>query len=115
LAHALLCLCSRTAITPNVNKGQWMEQNKRLQVFSIKEIMEENEKKKIWVKAGSAWINRDGSMNVYLDVLPLDGKLHVREAIVEARANTSNNNRNTSTNGSSMNNQAEMADSMGGH
>jgi hypothetical protein len=26
-----------------------------------------------------AFVNRDGSMNVYLDVLPLDGKLHVRE------------------------------------
>ncbi len=35
----------------------------------------------IWVKAGSAWVNRDGSLNVYLDVLPLDGKLHVREAL----------------------------------
>ena len=53
---------------------------KRLQVFSIKEIREENETKKLWVKAGSAWVNRDGSLNVYLDVLPLDGKLHVREA-----------------------------------
>ncbi len=54
---------------------------KRLQVFSIKETTQNNgEKKTIWVKAGSAWMNRDGSLNIYLDVLPLDGKLHVREA-----------------------------------
>lgn len=32
----------------------------------------------VWVKAGSAYVNRDGSINVYLDVLPLDGKLHLR-------------------------------------
>lgn len=34
----------------------------------------------IWVRAGSAFVNKDGSLNVLLDVLPLDGKLHVREA-----------------------------------
>jgi hypothetical protein len=32
------------------------------------------------VRAGSAFVNKDGSMNLLLDVLPLDGKLHVREA-----------------------------------
>ena len=49
---------------------------KRLSVFSIKE----NKGGSVWVRAGSAFINKDGSMNVHLDVLPLDGKLHVREA-----------------------------------
>lgn len=93
-----------------------LEQGKRLQVFSIKEIVEKNEKKSMWVKAGSAWINRDGSMNVYLDVLPLDGKLHVREPIPErAQSNGSSSTSSTTANGSSSNNQAWMADSMGGH
>jgi hypothetical protein len=32
------------------------------------------------VRAGTAGVNRDGSLNVSLDVLPIDGKLHVREA-----------------------------------
>lgn len=32
------------------------------------------------MRAGSAFVNKDGSLNVLLDVLPLDGKLHVREA-----------------------------------
>ncbi|HEX9507788.1 MAG TPA: hypothetical protein VF947_05235 [Myxococcales bacterium] len=49
---------------------------KRLAVFSIRE----SKGGSIWVRAGSAFVNKDGSMNVLLDVLPLDGKLHVREA-----------------------------------
>ena len=50
--------------------------DKKLAVFSIKK----SEAGTVWVRAGSAYANKDGSMNVYLDVLPLDGKLHVREA-----------------------------------
>ena len=34
---------------------------------------------KYWTRIGVAFVNKDGSMNVHLDVLPLDGKLHVRE------------------------------------
>ena len=49
---------------------------KRLAVFSIRE----NKGGSVWIRAGSAFVNRDGSLNVLLDVLPLDGKLHVREA-----------------------------------
>ena len=56
---------------------------KRYQVFSIREKSDKGggDKGAVWVKAGSAWVNRDGSLNVYLDVLPLDGRLHVREAL----------------------------------
>jgi hypothetical protein len=50
---------------------------KRLAVFSIKESKGGGS---IWVRAGAAFVNKDGSLNVFLDVLPLDGKLHVREA-----------------------------------
>ena len=49
---------------------------KRLAVFSIRE----SKGGSVWIRAGSAFVNRDGSLNVLLDVLPLDGKLHVREA-----------------------------------
>ena len=48
---------------------------KRLSVFSIRE----NKGGSVWLRAGSAFVNKDGSMNVLLDVLPLDGRLHVRE------------------------------------
>lgn len=53
-----------------------MELNKRYAVFSIRD----GKNGSIWTRAGSAYMNRDGSVNLYLDVLPLDGKLHVREA-----------------------------------
>src|SRR5262249_36660972 len=49
---------------------------KRLAVFSIRE----NKGGSVWVRAGSAFVNKDGSLNLLLDVLRLDGKPHVREA-----------------------------------
>jgi hypothetical protein len=86
-----------------------------MQVFSIKEIpeTEREEKKTLWVKAGSAFLNSDGSLNVYLDVLPLDGRLHVREALDDRRAESSNS-RTQPANGSPVH-EAGLADSMGGH
>src|SRR5262249_41220917 len=53
-----------------------LTQGKRLAVFSIRE----GKGGTVWVRAGSAFVNRDGSLNVLLGVLPLDGKLHVGEA-----------------------------------
>jgi hypothetical protein len=32
-----------------------------------------------WMKLGTAFVNRDNSINVYLDVLPTNGKLQVRD------------------------------------
>jgi hypothetical protein len=32
-----------------------------------------------WLRSGSAFENKDGSINVYLDVLPTNGKLQIRE------------------------------------
>ena len=53
-----------------------MVKGKRYQVYSIKNV---EGRAATWIRAGSAWVNRDGSINVYLDVLPIDGKLHIRE------------------------------------
>jgi hypothetical protein len=50
--------------------------NKTLAVFSIRK----GKNGSIWVRAGYAELNRDGSLNLHLDVLPLDGCLHVRES-----------------------------------
>ena len=36
-------------------------------------------KKSIWMKIGIAWENQDQSWNVYLDALPLNGKMQIRE------------------------------------
>ena len=55
-----------------------MEIGKKYSVFSVRK--QERTGAAIWVRAGYAWANADGSANVTLDVLPLDGKLHIREA-----------------------------------
>jgi hypothetical protein len=34
-----------------------------------------------WIKLGIARVNRDGSINIYLDGLPLGGRLQLREKI----------------------------------
>lgn len=31
-----------------------------------------------WMPIGSGWVNRDGSLNLTLDALPMDGKITVR-------------------------------------
>ena len=50
---------------------------KRLAVFSLKK----NEKlgTTVWVRMGNAYVNKDGSMSIWLDALPLNGTLHIRE------------------------------------
>jgi hypothetical protein len=32
-----------------------------------------------WMRIGSAFINKDGSTNVYLDAYPANGKLQIRD------------------------------------
>ncbi len=42
-----------------------------------------------WVRIGTAWLNRDGSLNLYLDALPVDGKVHIRRPPVNDAAEKS--------------------------
>jgi hypothetical protein len=59
-------------------------QGQKLAVFSIREMKDGKGKSgSIWVRAGRAFVSGDGSLNLMLDVLPLDGRLHVR---VDAKA-----------------------------
>lgn len=57
------------------------EPGKRLTVFVLRETKNKGQTYTVWIEAGSAWVNRDGSVNVYLNVLPIDGELHIREAL----------------------------------
>ncbi len=57
------------------DRTMWGE-GKRLAVFSVRDGRGGGS---IWVRAGYAVVNRDRSLNVVLDVLPLNGRLHVRE------------------------------------
>ena len=42
-------------------------------------IVEKEGKKSFWMKVGAAFENKDGSLNVVLNALPIDGRLHIRE------------------------------------
>ena len=55
-----------------------MDAGEKWTVFSIRQSKPHGST--VWVKAGVAFANKDGSINVYLDVLPIDGKLHIRKA-----------------------------------
>lgn len=59
-----------------------MNDNRKLAVFAIKKGRHGT----IWVRAGQAESNEDGSLNLQLDVLPIDGVLHVRESYERAQA-----------------------------
>ena len=39
---------------------------------------EQPERKTLWIHIGIAFINRDGSVNVRLNALPVNGTLHIR-------------------------------------
>ena len=55
----------------------------RFEVFTIKK---HTGAVSSWSRAGSAFVNKDGSINVYLDALPLDGKLHIRRPAIRGEA-----------------------------
>jgi len=44
-------------------------------------IIECKDGKSRWVKIGCAFVNRDGSINVFLDSFPKDGKLQIRDKV----------------------------------
>jgi hypothetical protein len=59
---------------------------RRHQVWAIPESRD-GEQKAFWVKIGVAFTNRDGSVNVILDALPIGtNRLQIREQKEEARA-----------------------------
>ncbi len=52
----------------------------RKDVFTI--IDKGTETKAFWLKIGAAFENKDHSWNGILDALPVDGRLHIRDAEV---------------------------------
>lgn len=49
-------------------------------------VLERPDEAPVWVRCGSARVQRDGSVNVRLDALPLTGRLHLRPASEPAPA-----------------------------
>ncbi len=63
-------------------------QNQRMKVLCP--ITNEKTSKTYWLRIGSAFINRDGSTNVYLDAYPSNGRLQIRELDERDFANARN-------------------------
>lgn len=53
------------------------EMSQRKEVFHIKDLGDG--KKSLWTRIGSAFVNKDGSINAFLEALPIDGRLHIRD------------------------------------
>jgi hypothetical protein len=47
-----------------------------LVVYTI--VERQRDARKFWVRIGTAFRNRDGSMNVILDAMPTNGTIHIR-------------------------------------
>jgi hypothetical protein len=61
-----------------------MQTSTRKSVFTIIEKTQPgSEQKSYWVRIGSGWVNRDGSLNLKLDALPVNGMIHVRDYVSE--------------------------------
>jgi hypothetical protein len=58
----------------------------KLDVFTI---VERENTKPFWVRIGVAFRNKDGSLNLYLDALPVNGRLNVRVADKDKAASDS--------------------------
>lgn len=55
-----------------------MENNKIKDVYHI---ANKDGEKAIWTRIGIAFVNKDDSLNVLLNTIPLDGKIHIRDKI----------------------------------
>lgn len=53
-----------------------MEKNQLKEVFTIVDFGEDKNR---WIKIGVAFVNKDHSINVVLNALPTNGKLHIRD------------------------------------
>ena len=51
-------------------------------------VEREGQERGFWLRIGAGWENRDGSINVVLNALPLNGRLNLRAAADESAAET---------------------------
>ena len=50
-------------------------------VFSIPDREQNSSEKGRWTKVGIAFVNRDASINVILDAVPLNGRIQIRDRV----------------------------------
>ena len=63
----------------------------RRAVFVITEKTTPEGQRSYWTKVGAAFDNRDGSVTIKLDALPLSGTLQIRDEDRDARRERANN------------------------
>jgi len=56
-----------------------MEQDTKSNLQAVYTVIKKADGKDLWLRVGSAFPNRDGSLNVFLDAMPVNGKLQIRE------------------------------------
>lgn len=56
-----------------------MEESLNKNLKAVFTVVERGQGKSIWVRVGVGFINRDGSLNLKLDAIPVNGQLQVRE------------------------------------
>ena len=54
-----------------------LEDNKVRIAYTVVERNKDG--RKFWVRVGAAFVNRDGSLNVRLDAMPVNGELQIRD------------------------------------
>jgi hypothetical protein len=57
--------------------GKMLEENKVKIAYTVVERNKDG--RKFWVRVGAAFVNRDGSLNVRLDAMPVNGELQIRD------------------------------------
>jgi hypothetical protein len=62
----------------------------RSQMYVAYNITTREGGKSFWNRCGVAWVNRDGSINIKLELLPLDGNLQLRLPEEKERDSASN-------------------------
>lgn len=48
-------------------------------MLDVYHIVEREGHKPLWTRVGVAFVNRDDSLNIILEAMPIDGRLHVRK------------------------------------
>jgi hypothetical protein len=56
-----------------------MEEPTKKNMKAVFTIIDRGQAGSIWVRVGIGFINRDGSLNLKLDAIPVNGQLQVRE------------------------------------
>lgn len=56
-----------------------MSQLKAVYTIVERQTEEHPDRKDLWIQIGLAFVNRDGSLNVRLNALPVNASLHIRD------------------------------------